>query len=96
MVLSISGTTGFEAALYEKPSIIFADVNYENLESVYRLRQIEDLPNVIRKALKQKVNLLLRVGLMWLDTYLDSHGSVLVRKQPAPGPYHLINRRHSV
>lgn len=58
LILSISGTTGFEAALYEKPSIIFADVNYENLESVYRLRQIEDLPNVIRKALKQKVNLL--------------------------------------
>ena len=58
LVLSISGTSGFEAALYEKPSIVFADVNYESLESVNRVKQIEDLPNLIRNTLKQKVNLL--------------------------------------
>ena len=58
LVLSISGTSGFEAALYEKASIVFADVNYENLESVNRVKQIEDLPNLIRSALKQKVNLI--------------------------------------
>ena len=57
LAITIAGTTGLEAALYKKPSIIFADVNYSSLPSVYRLRSLEDLPNAIRESLKKEVKL---------------------------------------
>ena len=57
LVITISGSTGLEAALYNKPSIIFADVNYSFLPSVYRLKSLEDLPNAIRESLKKEVKL---------------------------------------
>ena len=57
LVITVSGTSGLEAALYKKPSIIFADVNYSSLPSVYRLRSLEDLPNAIRESLKKEVKL---------------------------------------
>ena len=31
LVITIAGSSGLEAAFYEKPSIIFADVSYSNL-----------------------------------------------------------------
>ena len=57
LAITIAGTTGLEAALYKKPCIIFADVNYSSLPSVYRLRSLEDLPNAIRESLKKEVKL---------------------------------------
>jgi len=57
LVITVSGTTGLEAALYKKPCIIFADANYSSLPSVYRLRSLEDLPNAIRESLKKEVKL---------------------------------------
>ena len=57
LVITVSGTSGLEAALYKKPSIIFADVNYSSIPSVYRLRSLEDLPNAIRESLKKEVKL---------------------------------------
>ena len=57
LVITISGSTGLEAALYKKPCIIFADANYSALPSVYRLRSLEDLPNAIRESLKKEVKL---------------------------------------
>ena len=57
LVITISGSTGLEAALYKKPCIIFADANYSSLPSVYRLRSLEDLPNAIRESLKKEVKL---------------------------------------
>ena len=58
IVINIAGTAGLEAALYEKPSIVFSDVIYSSLPSVYRLKSLEDLPNVIKESLKMKVELL--------------------------------------
>ena len=57
LAITIAGTTGLEAALYKKPCIIFADVNYSSLPSVYRLRSLEELPNAIRESLKKEVKL---------------------------------------
>jgi len=57
LIITVSGTTGLEAALYKKPCIIFADANYSSLPSVYRLRSLEDLPNAIRESLKKEVKL---------------------------------------
>jgi hypothetical protein len=58
LVITISGTSGFESLLYEKPSIVFVDVNYGNLSAVNRINNMEDLPNLIRNALVQKVDLI--------------------------------------
>ena len=55
LVITTTGTAGFEAAFYNKPTIVLADVVYSELGSVYRLRSIEELPTVIKTALNTKV-----------------------------------------
>lgn len=56
LVMTIAGTSGFEAAFYEKPSIVFSDVIYTLLSSVHRIKEIEKLPELIRTCLSEKVN----------------------------------------
>ena len=56
LVLTIAGSSGFEAAFYEKPSIVFSDVDYTLLPSVHRIKEIEKLPELIRTCLSEKVN----------------------------------------
>ena len=56
LVITIGGTAGFEAALNNKPSIIFNDLRYSILPSVYRLKSIEELPLIIKKWLTVKVD----------------------------------------
>jgi hypothetical protein len=55
-VISISGSTGFEAAFYEKPSIIFSELGYDVLPSVFRVEKLNELSDIIRVALKTKVD----------------------------------------
>jgi hypothetical protein len=57
LVISIAGTAGLQAAFYNKPSIVLTDVNYTNLSSVYRLKNIEELYDAISIMLKKEVNL---------------------------------------
>jgi hypothetical protein len=57
LVITISGTSGLEAAFHNKPSIIFTDVNFSNLSSVYRLQNWHDLPCIIDTALNTTVDL---------------------------------------
>lgn len=56
MVITIGGTSGFEAAFYGKPSIVFVNVGYQILPSVTRIKEIESLSDAIRTALEKKVN----------------------------------------
>lgn len=56
LVVSIYGTTGLEAILHKKSAIVLSDVDYRNLPSVHRLRNIEDLPKAIRSALEKEVD----------------------------------------
>ena len=56
LVISVGGTTSFEAAFFGKPSIIFADLGYSILSSVFKLNSLEHLPETIIQALKTKVN----------------------------------------
>jgi hypothetical protein len=55
-VISIGGTSGLEAAFYGKPSIIFVDMGYSMISSVYKLKTIEELPYAIRSSLQKKLN----------------------------------------
>ena len=55
LVISISGTIGLEAAFFQKPSIVMADLGYTILPSVQKLNSIEDLPSTIKNGLDMKV-----------------------------------------
>jgi len=56
LVITIGGTSAIEAAVYKKPSIVFSDKGYCILPSVFRIKEIEMLPKLIKKALLTKVN----------------------------------------
>ena len=55
LVITISSTSGLEAAFYNKPSIIFADLDYSILPSVHKIKTIDELPYAIRASLKKEV-----------------------------------------
>jgi capsule polysaccharide modification protein KpsS len=57
LVIVISSTTGLEAAFYNKPSIIFADLDYSILPSVHKVESFAELPSAIKSSLKKEVNL---------------------------------------
>jgi len=42
---------------FKKPSIVFTDVGYSWLPSVFRIKNLEDLPKTIHSSLDNKVNL---------------------------------------
>ena len=54
LVVLIGGSTGYEAAFYGKPSIIFSDMIYSILPSVYRVKSLEELPSLIQSVLQHK------------------------------------------
>jgi len=54
LVISIAGSSSFEAAFYQKPSIVFGNVLYSLLPSVHKVDKLEDLPKLIRGCLNQK------------------------------------------
>jgi len=56
LVISITGTTAFEALFYKKPSIVFTDLFFSELSSVYRIKSFEELPEAIRLSLKKDVD----------------------------------------
>ena len=57
LVVSITGTSALQAAFYEKPSIVFAHTIFDEFHpSIRRVKNLEELPNAIRSALKTKVN----------------------------------------
>jgi len=68
MVITIAGTAGIEAAFYNKPSIVFSDLQYSTLPFVYRLKSLEDLPRTIKLAMESKHDFsLLRDYLLFIE-----------------------------
>lgn len=55
IVITVGGTTGQEAAFYQKPAIIFTEQVYSVLPSVYKLKSLEELPEAIKNSLKRKI-----------------------------------------
>ena len=55
LVITLSGTSGYEAAFYQKPTIIGADYDWTVLPSVERLGSIQELPKLIQKCLEKKL-----------------------------------------
>jgi hypothetical protein len=57
LVITITGTAGLEALFFQKPSIVFGDSIYSKLAGVSRVKNLEELPEVIRTSLKKKIEL---------------------------------------
>ena len=72
-VLSITGTLGWEAVLYEVPVITFGDAFYNAFDLVYRARDVRLLPDLISEAIthfRPDRELLLKfIAAMFLGTY---------------------------
>jgi len=64
LVVTITGTSALDAAFYKKPSIIFADTSFSHLPFIHRIKNIEELPSVIRNCLQKKFDFL------YLDDYI--------------------------
>ena len=56
MVLSVGGTSSFEAAFYGKPSIIFADLGYTLIPCIKKLNSYNELKQSIEGAISTEVN----------------------------------------
>lgn len=52
LTLTITGTTGWEAALLKKPVIIFGNMYYDTLSGVKKCLNIQDLPFLIKQQLE--------------------------------------------
>lgn len=52
LVFTISGSAGFEALLFKKPSIIFGSVGYRLISLVRKCKTPEDLPYIVKDALE--------------------------------------------
>jgi len=57
LVVTIAGTSGQEAAFYEKPTIVLTEQPYSIISSVFTLKNLEDLPHAIQTSLSKKVNI---------------------------------------
>ena len=51
LVITINGTSGFEAAFFKKPTITFVETDYSSLPFVYTIKTIDELPKAIRQSL---------------------------------------------
>ena len=56
IVFTVTGTAGLEAAYYGKSSIIFGHTSYDSLPSVHKIEHLEDLPQLVRICLDEKVD----------------------------------------
>lgn len=56
LVLTITGTSGWEAILLQKPVITFGNIYYNIFDEVLNIKEIETLPQVIKEKLDQKTD----------------------------------------
>ena len=55
LVISVGGTSSFEATFFGKPSLIFADLGYASIPSINKLNSYSELKQGITESLKTKV-----------------------------------------
>ena len=56
LVISLAGSTPLEATFYQKPAIVFGDVVYSLIPSIIKAGTLEQLPELIKKAINIKVD----------------------------------------
>jgi hypothetical protein len=55
LVITISGTSAVEGAFHQKPAIVFGNVGSTIFPWVYKLKDMNELPNAIKSSLEYKV-----------------------------------------
>ena len=56
LIITIRGTAPLKAMKYGKPSIIFGDLPFQIMPSVFKVNSLFDLPDLIKQALNHKIN----------------------------------------
>ena len=56
LLATITGSSGWEALLFQKPVITFGNMFYNLLEETKRVEKIEELPAIIKERLDKKIN----------------------------------------
>ena len=64
-MISLSGSSPLEATFYQKPAIVFGDVVYSLIPSIFKVNTLEQLPKLIEKAISSKVDL------SYLNRFID-------------------------
>ena len=57
LVVTIGGSSSFEAQIFNRPSIMFADLGYQEMGSIKKIDSLEVLPSTINSLLNSKVDL---------------------------------------
>jgi hypothetical protein len=57
LITTIAGSTAIEALFYKKPSIVFGEVNCSKLSCVFKIKNLKDLSEIIKKCLCTDVDL---------------------------------------
>ena len=55
LILTVTGTSGWEGSLFQKPVITFGQVYYNDFKEIHQLKDISQLPSTILKLLDTKV-----------------------------------------
>lgn len=55
LVTTITGTTGWEAIMFQKPVIVFGDVYYDIFNCVKKIRNIRELSEVVSEIIDKKI-----------------------------------------
>jgi len=56
LVISICSSSSLDAVFFEKPTMVFADTDFSMIDDIYRLKEIEKLPEYINECLSKKVD----------------------------------------
>ncbi len=56
LVITISGSAGFEAGFFGKPTIVLINTDYSTMPSVYTITKVDELPKAIKSSLEKKVD----------------------------------------
>lgn len=56
LVLTITGTAGWEAVLFQKPVIVFGEIYYSNFSEVSKAGKLADLSNLIGSKIGKKID----------------------------------------
>lgn len=86
-VVTINGTTAYEAALLGKKSLVFGEVPFELIESITRVRSLEELPRLLAdfhpvdniRSCAAYIHAVKQVGMPVDFTYLMNEGYDILR-----------------
>lgn len=56
LIITINGTASLEANIFGCPSIVFSQIDFSEISSIFKVTNIEELPTIIKQALQTSVN----------------------------------------